>query len=131
MSKGRKSKKESREEIFCREYVIDLNGARAAIAAGYSKKTAHAAASRLLRNVKVQAKICELQKVVADKLDLDAEKVLGELSKIGFSDTEKTADKIRALELLGKHLKLFREVIEVSGLEGLAEKLVDARKRAA
>ena len=34
-------------------------------------------------------------------------------------------------ELLGKHLKLFTERVEVRALEGLAEQLAAARKRAA
>jgi phage terminase small subunit len=37
-----------RRQRFAREYLLDLNGTRAAIAAGYSAKTAAAAASRLL-----------------------------------------------------------------------------------
>ena len=39
------------------------------------------------------------------------------------------ADKIPALELLGKYLKLFTEKIEVSGIEGLTEAVAQARKR--
>lgn len=42
----------------------------------------------------------------------------------------KLADKIKALELLGKYLKLFTERIEVTGLAGLAEAMVEAKKRA-
>ncbi len=41
----------------------------------------------------------------------------------------KLVDKIRSLDLLGMHLKLFTEKIEVSGLEGLPERLDEARKR--
>ena len=169
----------SRHDRFCREYLKDLNGTRAAIAAGYSVKTADAAASRLLSNVKVQALLAKLTKKHADKLDLSAEKVLSELSSMGFSNmlnymkvteegdayvdlssltqeqavaiqeitvdeyTEgrgkdarkvkrtkfKLVDKIRSLELLGKHLKLFTERIEVTGLAGLADAIAEARKR--
>lgn len=162
MNKGRQSKKETREDTFCREYVIDLNGRRAAIAAGYAKKSAHVTASKMLRNAKVQAKIAELQKATADKLDLSAEKVLGGLSPLAFSNildyvridkhgdprpdlsnltrnqgaalqevtvdeyTDgrgkgarkvrrikiKLVDKVRALEMLGKHLKLLSCISE-------------------
>ena len=80
------SRRNSRHDTFCREYIIDLNGKRAAIAAGYSKKTAYAAACRLLSNVKVKELLAKLQKEHADKLDLSAEKVLGELSKMGFAN---------------------------------------------
>ena len=51
------SRRNSRHETFCREYIIDLNGTRAAIAAGYAKKGAHVTASRMLSNPKVQARL--------------------------------------------------------------------------
>ena len=169
----------SRHDRFCREYLTDLNGTRAAIAAGYAKKSAKVTASQLLTNPNVQAFLAKLTKKHADKLDLDAEKVLAELSRVGFSNildylkitdegdayvdlsrltrekagavleitvdeyTEgrgkdarkvkrtkfKLADKIRALELLGKYLKLFTERVEVTGLAGLADAIAEARKR--
>ncbi len=80
------SRRNSRHETFCREYIIDLNGTRAAIAAGYSKRTAHAAACRLLSNVKVKKLLAQLTRKHADKLDLSAEKVLSELSRMAFSN---------------------------------------------
>ena len=40
------------------------------------------------------------------------------------------ASKRESLELLGKHLKLFTERIEVSGLEGLADAIARGRARA-
>ena len=179
MSKGRQSKKENREDIFCREYVVDLNGARAAIAAGYARKGAKVRASELLTNRNVRARIAELQKAKADKLDLSAEKVLSGLSPLAFSNILdyvkidkngdprpdlsnltrdqaaaiqeitvdeymdgrgkgarkvrrikiKLVDKVRALELLGKHLKLFTDRVEVTGLDGLADAIAQARKR--
>lgn len=39
-------------------------------------------------------------------------------------------DKLRALELLGRHLKLFTDKIEVDISDGLASKLAKARQRA-
>jgi phage terminase small subunit len=49
-----------RRERFAREYLLDLNGTRAAIRSGYSAKTAPQAASRMLKNVKVRALLKEL-----------------------------------------------------------------------
>jgi phage terminase small subunit len=43
------SKVEMRHEVFAQEYVIDFNGRRAAIAAGYSEARAEASASELLK----------------------------------------------------------------------------------
>ncbi len=42
----------------------------------------------------------------------------------------KLVDKIRSLDLLGRHLKLFTDRIEMSGLEGLPDMVAAARKRA-
>ncbi len=174
------ARRNSRHEIFALEYVKDLNGTRAAIAAGYAKKSAHVTASELLSKPKVQRMVANLTKKHADKLDLSAEKVLSELSKLGFSnimdyigttsdgdayidlselDREqataiqevtvdeymegkgkdarkvkrtrlKLVDKIRSLDLLGRHLKLFTDRIEMSGLEELPDMVAAARKRA-
>lgn len=49
--------------------------------------------------------------------------------KVVLRTKVKLYDKIKALELLGKHLKLYTEKIEHSGLEGLAEKIAAVRKR--
>lgn len=40
--------------IFIQEYLRSGNGTQAAVAAGYSEKTAHVQGSRMLSNVKVQ-----------------------------------------------------------------------------
>lgn len=52
-------------------------------------------------------------------------KHVGTLRKVKFWD------KVKSLELLGKHLKLWVERIEVQGLEGLAAKIEEGRARAA
>lgn len=46
-----------RHQIFANEYVIDLNGTRAAIAAGYAPNSADVTASQLLDNPKVIRRI--------------------------------------------------------------------------
>jgi phage terminase small subunit len=82
------TKRELRDERFAREYVIDLNGEKAAIRAGYAPKSAKVTASRLLTKANVKAIIAELTKQHAEKLDLKGEKVLRELSLIGFSNMQ-------------------------------------------
>jgi len=49
--------------------------------------------------------------------------------KTGYTKTIKLTDKIKAIELLGKHLKMFTDVHEIPGLEGLAEKIKAGRER--
>ena len=60
-------KKDIREQLFAREYLLDLNGTRAAVAVGYSPKTADQAASRMLRKPKVRALLAHLTKRMLER----------------------------------------------------------------
>lgn len=79
-------KVKKRYELFAREYVIDLNGTRAAIAAGYSEKGADSKASQLLGKVKVQKIVQQFLSKRASKLELKADKVAEELQRLAFSN---------------------------------------------
>ena len=68
-----------KQEMFCKEYLIDLNATQAAIRAGYSKKTANEQAGRLLVNVSVQSKISELKESRSNRIEMSADGVLKEL----------------------------------------------------
>ena len=154
-----------KQEMFCREYLIDLNATQAAIRAGYSEKTSNEQGARLLANVSVQIRISELKAVRNDRIDVDADYVLkrlfeidqmdvldillasGELKPIaqwpkvwrttlsGIDVTEmagdaagllkkiKWLDKVKNLELLGKHVTVqaFKDNVknELVGPNGL------------
>lgn len=62
------------------------NGTAAAVAAGYAKGSAHVAASRLLRDVKVAAAIEGSRAKVQTKAEVKAERVLTELLRIATAD---------------------------------------------
>src|SRR4029077_19519982 len=55
------SKVEKRHKLFAQEYVIDFNGRRAAIAAGYGETRAEVTASELLKVPRRMALIEHLQ----------------------------------------------------------------------
>ena len=82
MKNGRLTAKQDR---FCREYVVDLNASGAARKAGYKARTARQQGQRLLTKVHVQQRIAELQAEVAHRLGIEAENVLQELARVGFS----------------------------------------------
>lgn len=107
-----------KQERFCLEYLVDLNGKQAAIRAGYSERTAEQQASRLLSNVKVDEAIQNAMGERARRTKVSVDDVLHELSELAFAKLEegiiKPSDKIRSLELLGKHLKMFTEKVEHS-----------------
>jgi phage terminase small subunit len=75
-----------KQQLFAREYLVDLNGTQAAIRAGYAARGAEVTASRLLRNPKVATAIAEAQARRFDRLDMDADRVLLELARIASVD---------------------------------------------
>lgn len=77
-----------RFEIFAREYVIDMNGSRAAIAAGYSEAAAKEQASRLLTKANIRKRIDELLSKRASRLEVKADKVLEEISRLAFTNMQ-------------------------------------------
>jgi phage terminase small subunit len=82
----------ARQERFVAEYLVDLNGKQAAIRAGYRAKTAEFQASRLLRNVKVQAAITRAKAARAKRTHITADRVLRELASVAFSDVGQVLD---------------------------------------
>ena len=80
-----------------------------------SDKTVWEEASRLRRHPKVSTRILELEKEKEDRRRLQAvsreERVLNELEKIAFGDGP-VSGKLKALELLGKHIGFFTPKME-------------------
>lgn len=74
--------------------------------------------------------IHELPDDVAHSISsIDIYKDFTEGVEIGETKRFKLHDKLKAFELLGRHLKLFTDKVELSGQVSLAEKLERARKR--
>ena len=71
-----------KQNRFVQEYMIDLNGAQAAIRAGYSPKTAAEQASRLLTKVNVQEAIKIEQAKISAKSTIDKEEIIKRLIKL-------------------------------------------------
>ena len=68
--------KNAKYEAFCNEYVVDRNGAQAAIRAGYSAKTANSKAAQLLTIVSIQERIEELEKEIQDRNKIKIDEVV-------------------------------------------------------
>lgn len=76
----------TRQALFVKEYLVDLNATQAAIKAGYAAKGAEVTGSKLLRNPKVSAVIEAAKTIRNDKLELDAVRVLDEIACIALSN---------------------------------------------
>ncbi|WP_158782487.1 terminase small subunit [Pantoea sp. BAV 3049] len=75
-----------KQEMFCREYLIDLNATQAAIRAGYSEKTANRIAAQLLSKLDIQNRIAQLKAQRNEQVNIDASYVLRRLVEIDQMD---------------------------------------------
>ncbi|MGE7718086.1 terminase small subunit [Priestia megaterium] len=75
-----------KQRIFVLEYMRDFNATRAAMAAGYSKKTAYAIGWENLRKPEIQAEIARFKGEKAEELGIDIQRVIMEYMKIAFTD---------------------------------------------
>ena len=113
-----------KQHRFVEEYQIDLNATQAAIRAGYSAKTAYQIGHATLKKVEVQSAIQEALGRRSERTGITADKVLDGFARIAFAELNdetvqfadgtvrvKTADQLRALESLGRHLALFNDKI--------------------
>ena len=146
----------TKQDLFVKEYLKDLNGTQAYIRAGYKVKDENSAAvmaNRLLRNVKIQEKIQSAMKKREKRTEITQDRVLKEIANLAFTDRtgivnlknnsliiknfdelspEQKAcisgvketkfgievtfyNKEKALEMLGRHLGMFTEKLEVNG----------------
>lgn len=71
-----------KRELFCQEYVKDMNGTQAAIRAGYSPHTANEQAARLLAISSVKSRVQELTKEKVGRIKIEQDDVLRELLAI-------------------------------------------------
>ncbi len=105
----------ARRAKFVNEYLLDFNGSRAARAAGYSVKSAHVAASRMLRNDKVIAAIALKTAVLANQYELNKYNVINEIrAAIALAETKFDPNAmIRGWTEIGKILGFYApEVIK-------------------
>ena len=75
-----------RQQAFVDEYLVDLNATQAAIRAGYSAKTAHEQASRLLANAKIASAVADAKKARSERTQIDADWVLSRLAQDATAD---------------------------------------------
>ncbi len=154
-----------KQELFAREFIVDLNATQAAIRAGYSEKSSRNQGARMMANDDILDRIAELKAERNEQVGVDAAYVLRRLTEIDQMDVLdillangelkpikdwpkvwrttlsgmdvvemasadsaallkkiKWPDKVKNLELLGKHVTVqaFKEQVssEVTGKNG-------------
>lgn len=141
-----------KEELFCEEYMIDLNQTRAYQRVFGTGNYASAAtqASQLFKKVNIQARVKELMDQRKEAVLADAYFVVQNLIRIAQkcqepepvlewnADTkqmEETGEYTfdsnganKALELLGKHMGMFKDKVEHSGEVGITPIIIQGQK---
>ena len=102
-----------RQELFLTEYLKDRNATQAAIRAGYKPENADITASRNLRHPVIAAKIRENTALAVKRSSVDPEFVLDQLKRVAEQDDVAQSTKVRALELLAKHLGMLEDRISL------------------
>lgn len=88
--------KPSREDVFVQEYLVDLNGAKAAIRAGFSPRSARQTASELLAKPEVQAKLQAAMDARAERTGITADQVLKKLWDMANADPRELTEHHRS-----------------------------------
>ena len=159
------------QKRFIEEYLIDMNGARAARAAGYSESAARETASRLLKKPEVAQAVRKAREKLSERTEITQDWVLqrwaaiADVDKRAFFDdagrlrpvsewtremvlavdgldvteTEgeiaakvsklKLSSSKAALDSIARHLGMFKDKVEVSVDETLAERIARAKAR--
>lgn len=143
MDKPKQKKLTPKQKKFAKEYQKDLNGARAAKAAGYSPKSAKQTASEILTYPNVKEAINKDLDATLEKLGINAEYILGGIKEViersmqakpvftkmgehAVTETDEgmatayqfeSSSALKGFELLGKYqnLSIWKERVEHSG----------------
>lgn len=135
-----------KQKRFCDEYLIDLNVSRAAIAAGYSEKTAYAIGQENLKKPVIKKFLQERMESKEEVTIASQDEVLKYLTSVLRSEatgttlvgigqgaqeplqlTPTVAERTKAAELLGKRYGLYvdKQQIEHSGSVVFADDIED------
>lgn len=109
-----------RQGKFVSEFLKDRNALQAAIRAGYSPKSANNAAHDNMRHPGILAKIEESLNARQADNGVSPDFVLRELKRVAEQEDVAQSTKVRALELIAKHLGMLEDRISLKtdGLSG-------------
>lgn len=108
-----------RHEMFCQEFVKDLNASQAAIRCGYSVGSSRQQGARLMSDANILKRVDELKLERSERTKIDVDYVLKRATMMHEEcwkrDDAKNA--IAALKLVGDHVNVqaFKQHTEISG----------------
>ena len=123
----------AKQEAFCREWILDCNGTKAALRAGYSPRSANTVASQNMAKRNICDRVQELITERDERVSVDADWVLSRLAAeatLAGADPGNSQNRIKALELLAKHHGMLierRETGRPGAFENIPEDELDGR----
>lgn len=117
-AKGKGSKLTEKMERFVEEYMLDLNASAAVLRAGYKTRNQHRMGAELLRHPLVRQRVNELKQERSNRLELTADYLTNKLIDMIEAEEIRDTDKLKAIELAGKTIALWKERQELSGPDG-------------
>jgi len=104
-----------KQEMFCREYLIDWNATQAAIRAGYSDNTARKIGSENLTKPDIAQRIIDLKSSRNERVEINADYVLRRLVEIDEMDVLDILKDDGGLKMVHEWPKVWRTTL--SGLD--------------
>lgn len=107
----------AKQALFVKHYLVSLNATQSAIEAGYSEKTAKEMGHENLTKPHISEAISKALAERSQRVEWTAEDILRDIKTIA-KNGENESVKLKALELGGKHLGMFKDKVELTGDEG-------------
>lgn len=87
-----------KQKLFVAEYLVDMNGGKAAIRAGFSERTARVIAYELLQDPRIQEALQAAMEERAKRVEITADRVLREAARVGLSDIRRLFNESGAMK---------------------------------
>ena len=101
-------------------YMIHMNATKAVELGSYTTKNPARHAADLMQHPLIRLEIEKRLSARSEKSTVEADYLIQKLFKIVNNDGIRTSDHLRAIELLGKSIALWKERQEISGVDGQA-----------
>lgn len=117
--KGKGSKLSAKMQTFADEYLVDLNASKAVVRALYKTNNPNRLGPELLRHPLIIEYLDEKMKKRRDRMEIKADYLVEKLLKIIENCEEDNPQAaLRAIELAGKSIALWKDRQEISGPDG-------------
>lgn len=120
-SKGKGARLSPKMKLFVEAFTTNGGNASKAVEdAGYKTTNPAQLGAELRNHPLISIEIEKYESKMQDKREIERDYLLNKLVEVIENVEEKTSDKLRAIELAGKAIALWRERQEISGPDGEA-----------